>query len=56
MQKKWVRRLWFVPPVLIALIFFVVAPLVKRPPQKAAAVERAVRVRVITVRLGIPRI
>ena len=49
MQKKWIRRLWFVPPVLIALIFFIVAPLVKRPPQKAAAVERAVRVRVITV-------
>ncbi len=49
MQKKWIRRFWFVPPVLIALIFFVVAPQVKRPPQKATSVERAFRVRVITV-------
>ena len=49
MQKKWIRWFWLVPPILIALIFFIVAPRVKRPPQKAAAVERAVRVRVITV-------
>jgi len=49
MQKKWIRRFWLVPPVLIALIFFVVAPRVKQPPQKITAVERAVMVRVITV-------
>lgn len=47
MQKKWIRRFWFVPPVLIALIIFVLIPQMKRPPQKARVVERAVRVRVI---------
>jgi multidrug efflux pump subunit AcrA (membrane-fusion protein) len=49
MQKKWIRRFWLVPLILLALIFFIVAPRVRRPPQKVAAVERAVKVRVITV-------
>lgn len=49
MQKKWMRQFWFVPPVLIALVFFIGAPLIKRPPQKSDISEYAVKARVIKV-------
>jgi multidrug efflux system membrane fusion protein len=49
MQKKCIRRFWIVLPILIAIIFFIIAPRVKSPPQKVADIERAVRARVITV-------
>lgn len=49
MQKKWIRRFWLLPPIILALIVFIVAPRLKQPPQKAEAVEHAVRVRVITI-------
>ena len=47
MQKKWLRRSWFILPVFIALIILVVAPRMKSPPEKVEATERAVKVRVI---------
>ena len=47
MQNKWVRRLWFIPPVLVALLILVIGPKLKSPPQKAEIVERAVKVRII---------
>jgi RND family efflux transporter MFP subunit len=49
MQKKWIHRFWFVPPILIALIVLFVAPKIKTPPQKTEVMERAVKVRVIQV-------
>jgi len=49
MQKTWIRRFWFLPPLLIALLVLVLAPQLKRPPQKAEPVERATKVRVIEV-------
>jgi len=49
MQKTWIRRFWFLPPLLIALLVLVLAPQLKRPPQKAEPVERAVKVRVLEV-------
>lgn len=47
MQQKWLRRSWLIWPVLIALIIVVLAPMMKSPPQKIQASERAVKVRVI---------
>lgn len=47
MEKKWLRRSWFVLPVLVALIVLLVAPRIKSPPEKIEAEERAVKVRVI---------
>lgn len=47
MEKKWLRRSWFVLPVLVALIVLLVAPRIKSPPEKIVAEERAVKVRVI---------
>jgi RND family efflux transporter MFP subunit len=47
MQKKWLRRSWFILPVVIALIILVVAPRMKSPPEKVGVAERAVKVRVI---------
>ena len=47
MQKKWLRWSWFILPVLIALTILVVAPRMKSGPEKLAATERAVKVRVI---------
>ena len=47
MQKKWLRRSWFILPVLIALIILVVALRMKSGPEKVEATERAVKVRVI---------
>jgi RND family efflux transporter MFP subunit len=49
MQKKWIRRFWLLPPIILALIVFFVAPRLKEPPQKAEAVEQSVRVRVISI-------
>ena len=47
MQKKWVRRLWLIPPLLIALLILMIGPKLKSPPQKVDVVERATKVRVI---------
>jgi len=47
MQRKSFRRLWFIPPVLAGLVMLVVLPKMKRPPQRAKAIERAAKVRVI---------
>ncbi|MCP4997106.1 MAG: efflux RND transporter periplasmic adaptor subunit [Gammaproteobacteria bacterium] len=47
MKKKWLRLFWFIPPIIIALIILVVVPQMKRPPQKAEAVERPTKVRII---------
>ena len=49
MRKTWLRRFWVLPPILIALLVVFLAPQLKRPPQKADPVERAVKVRVIEV-------
>ena len=47
MQQKWLRRSWFIVPVLIALIILLVATRMKSPPGKVEVSERAVKVRVI---------
>ena len=47
MQRKWIRRFWFILPVFAALIILVVAPRMKSPPEKVDAKEHAVKVRVI---------
>ncbi len=47
MKKHWIRRFWFIPPVLVALAVLFVTPMIKTPPQKASVTERAVKVRVI---------
>ena len=47
MERKWLRRSWFLLPVLVALIILVVAPRMKSPPEKVEAKERSVKVRVI---------
>ena len=47
MQKNWIRRLWLIPPVAVALAMLFVLPKMKRPPQKAKAVEYATKVRSI---------
>ena len=49
MEKKWLRRSWFVLPVLVALIILVVAPRLKSPPERVEVKERAVKARVIEV-------
>lgn len=47
MQKRWMRRFWFVPPVVLALAVLLMAPKLKYPPQQTAVGERAVMVRVV---------
>lgn len=47
MKSSWIRRFWIVPPVLVGLAVLFIAPMVKKPPQKAAPAERAVKVRII---------
>jgi len=47
MHTRWKRRFWIVPPVLIAVFILVMAPQMKRPPQKVEVSERAVKAMVI---------
>ena len=58
MPKQWLRRAWFIPPVLIALLALLVAPNMKQPPRQTEGGERPAKVRVIKVpRLSIsPRV
>jgi len=49
MPKKLVRRLWFIPPVFVALLILVLGSKLKSPPQKVEVVERATKVRIIKV-------
>jgi len=48
-MKKWIRRLWFVPPVVIGVVAVLLAPNLSSPPKKVEPKERAVKVRVIKV-------
>jgi RND family efflux transporter MFP subunit len=47
MEKKWLRRSWFILPVIVALVFLFVAPKMKSPPVKVEVQERATKVRVM---------
>ncbi|MES9886700.1 MAG: HlyD family efflux transporter periplasmic adaptor subunit, partial [Candidatus Sedimenticola sp. 6PFRAG1] len=49
MEKKWIRRSLFILPIVIALAVLVIAPKLKRPPEKAEVKERAAKVRAIKV-------
>jgi RND family efflux transporter MFP subunit len=49
MEKKWLRRSWFLLPVLVALIVLLVASRMKSPPEKITAGERAAKIRVMEV-------
>lgn len=49
MMKKWIKRLWFVPPVIIGVAVLLLAPSLKEPPQKLENKERAIKVRFIDV-------
>ena len=45
----WKRRLLIIPPLLIGVAAIVLSPLMKSKPQETQSVERAVKVRAITV-------
>ncbi|MES9879176.1 MAG: HlyD family efflux transporter periplasmic adaptor subunit [Candidatus Sedimenticola sp. PURPLELP] len=49
MEKKWIRRSLFILPIVIALAALVIAPKLKRSPEKAEVKERAAKVRAIKV-------
>ena len=48
-MKRWIRRFWIVPPILIGVAAIALAPLMKSGPQKTEAPERAVKVRAMTI-------
>ena len=48
-SQVWKRRLLIIPPILIGVAAIFLAPLIKSKPQQIEAVERAAKVRAITV-------
>lgn len=46
-KKKWSRRFWLIPPLIIAVAAWIMLPKLTSPPQRTDAAERAVKVRVI---------
>jgi len=48
-MKKWIRRLWFVPPVVIGVVAVLLAPSLINSPKKVETKPLAVKVRVIRV-------